>query len=232
MSGYDKGDWRTWHPNATLFTTTAEAPSKRERNDDAEQQQPSKRPAVVVVRQPPRRPSDEAAMRTARDVVEALLYSSARGNRNDIARAQHMDAANHHVQRYVAHRQRLRQLPYATDVYRVRCYHKDRPLPLREFETNWARIDYYASILVQVWHRVLAHYAPRDAKHWDEATGVELLPRSVEMVCVFLGALYVMRQGHAVPGGQEVLPCDRFLAENLPQISDLDGFGYSRSDPR
>lgn len=155
----------------------------------------------------------------AEDLVKLLLYSKHRSECNKAAaetnRAEGADA----VATYIKQQEKARQQPFATDEYRLYAHYCSRPPPLLEFRFDPAKHAYYASIIVQMWAKVMKYYVPPDEKRFEEDGVTPILPR-INFQSVGLGVLYAMRKGLRHQD-VEILPKDQFLEDNLPQLAVL-----------
>lgn len=156
--------------------------------------------------------TEEQVRERASHMVKLLLFSNARVKLNDAVIARRVQDAQHDCEEYRRAQRAARQLPYATDLHRIRGWITSQPFVLREYEFDEHLHDYYVGVIVQVWERVL-QYA-------REGPTLALRTPHCDADTISIGTLYCMRKG-MVQNGHVMLPCDSFLAQNLPAIGDL-----------
>jgi len=216
-SSYDKNDYRTWRAPDTA--SQARVPTQTAPRDKAARKRmrtkAAAEAAALAKRINPghshnRVPSDESVLERARTLVTLLLYSTCRKTRNEAFVLECADEAEKATQNYAAQRALIGQLPYQSDIYRIKAHFCSRPLPFVEFAYDEALCEYYARVVLQVW-KITCRYYQREAA-----------PRiDVDAVC--LGTLYGMRCGQSY-NSIMILPRDTFLLNNLPLINALPFF--------
>lgn len=228
VSNYDKNNSKTWFQ--LKDTTGALVDSRQDGNLIEEEDEPLKKPVATKKRKTASRGllSKGSILERAREIIVNLLYSSARTKRNAVAleanRVEALKARETYINLRRTHSQ---QLPYLTDIYRIMTCKLTVPLPLREFELDSARVDYYAHIVFQVWNLLQRYHVPANLKVFDADTGTEIVPR-LNFEIVTLGVLYSMRNGITLEN-YVMLPRDEFLDNNLPRINDdLNYFGVEK----
>jgi hypothetical protein len=171
-------------------------------------------------------PQQEDLEHKASTIVNLLLFSNCRIDRNNEAIRQCQLEAEEARQTHLKKRTLEKQQPFWTDVYRLTGRYLSRPLPLTIFERNVNLHDYYVNIIMQVWERVQKFYILPGDKVYDEH-GIEIVPR-LDFGCISLGTMYIMRQGLRV-GQHMLLPKDDFLLINLPIANELTFFNIQKS---
>lgn len=215
VSNYDKNNSKTW--NLKLEHVYAGA-GKKEADiggggGGEEEPHTKKRRGTL--------PKQEDLEHSASTMVNLLLFSKCRVDRNNEAVRQYQLEAEEARQTHLKKRTMEKQQPFWTDVYRLTGRYLSRPLPLTIFDRNVNLHDYYVNIIMQVWERVQKFYVLPAEKVYDEH-GIEIVPR-LDFGCICLGTMYIMRQGLRV-GQHMLLPKDDFLLINLPIANELPFF--------
>ncbi len=235
VSDYNRNDHRTWNlkpePScaidprqlltqsgpAAFSNPPAAAAAKREMPDEEAQQQPVAKRVFLQ-----KKLSIEDQTFIASGMVKLLLYSRNRIARNKEAITNFQHEAGEARVTYVRQQLHNQQLPYWSDIYRLIGHFSSQELPLVEFVFSPNLHDYYVSVILQVWKKVMLYYiSPHDKEYEPDGT-TEIQPR-VKFDDVCLGVLYVMRQGVRF-NGHVFLPKDDFLLMNLPIGSDLAAY--------
>jgi hypothetical protein len=146
----------------------------------------------------------------ASSVLRLLLWSTKRESRNTRVREQLTESANDACATHVKERRAAGQLPFWTDLYRIRGYMMSHQPSLQILTYDETLQDYYVAIICQVWDRVTRFRADASEK----------LTRS-DLEAVALGVLYGMRQTEYRCNGIMILAKDDFLAQELPPIPEL-----------
>jgi len=218
-TSYAKDDPRTWYGKSDASAASSAGASSRKRMrasaPAAVAATPNKRTHLDV--------ADTALRMRAGAMITQLLFGKNRISRNNVEIQRNRAAADEACAAYTQHMRSQRQLPYWTDVYRLRGEWMQRELPLREFEFDEARFNYYVDVVHHVWRLVVRYYgSATEGSPYQPLNHV-----SVESITV--GVLYSMKTGKRHQG-HVLLPCDPFLAENLPSIGDLEQhFGVQRN---
>lgn len=213
-SSYDKNDSRTWYSKPT--SSSGPLPQKKERDPPLKKQKRTIHHHILT---------DEVVKFKASELVIKLLFSNARSKRNQDAILEHKRDATTARNTYITQRQKQRQLPYLTDVYRLVGHFTSQPLPLMEYEYDESLHDYYVNVIFQVWCLALKYYIPPQLKEYDEK-GAEIIPR-LDLTDIALGTMYVMRQG-LMHGNVVLLPRDEFLLVSLPLIHEMSYFDINK----
>ncbi|MBX9635989.1 MAG: hypothetical protein K2Q45_00370 [Nitrosomonas sp.] len=219
VSNYNKNNSRTWNLKLEHVYLGV---GKRETE-----------PAVVAPDQRPQKkrrgtiPHQEQLSNHASNIVNLLLFSNARIERNNEAVRIAQLEAEEARQTHLKTRALQKQQPFWTDVYRLTGHHLCKPLPLTIFERNNNLHDYYVNIILQVWERVQKFYVLPKDKVYD-LNGIEIVPR-LDFTCICLGTMYIMRQGLRL-NQHMLLPKDDFLLLNLPVGNELVFFKIEKSD--
>jgi hypothetical protein len=165
----------------------------------------------------------------AQKLVTLLLFSPQRRHCIESMRLRFQRQAEDAVMTYTKRQmsQSEGQLPYASDMYRIRAQIASQPTPLQELMEDKALVHYYTCVIEQVWDLVQRYHVPLNQKRYDEEAHLELVPR-INFDAVSRGVLYIMRKGvrhHNVT----LLPADDFLLMQLPNINILNEFGLEKS---
>jgi hypothetical protein len=188
---------------AELKESTAAEPKKVQKKEE------SKKRSFVHRRVPNSELTEKAG-----GMVKLLLYSRHRIERNKDAIKTHHNQGIEANSTYIRQQVQNQQLPFWTDLYRLVGHYSSQKLPLVEFVFNQNLCDYYVSIIMQVWQKVLKYLVPPSQKEY-EADGLTEIPPRPDFGDVCIGVLYAMRQGIRY-GGHTLLPKDDFLLMNLP----------------
>lgn len=233
VSDYDKNDYRTWKSKASVTVVSLEPDivlKKTKTNEKRERspQPPAAPPTPVVLKKKIHHKvlSDDAVWQGASNMVKLLLYSNNRISRNKEAIDVYQQQARDSMATYTKERADEHQLPYWTDLYRLKSHWSSQPLPLKEFVFNENLHDYYVNIICQVWKKVLKYYVKPGEKEYEE-DGVTEIPPKVDLDTICLGVMYAMRQG-IKHGDVILLPKDDFLLINLPIVTELPHFDIRR----
>lgn len=185
QSSYDKHDYRTW-------PATPGAPAKTSIHRTAPEM------------------SEESVREYVLSLVELLLYSNKRARCNEAHQARMKEQSKHATDAYVNERNRVRQLPFMTDVYRVSAQCTSVALPYSILKPYHARNMYYCAVVMHV------------------LSLTKIQRRAHEITVVTMGTLYSMRTGVSY-GKDQVLPKDEFLAMYLPLFNDLTAFDVDKT---
>lgn len=234
LSSYSSGDYRTWRN-----PTAAKQADVTYTGGDARMLLSQSGASVVVASAPiasqekgkkvtriyytKKIPLDQVCDR-ADKMVYLLLYSPTRKRVIENMLQQNQERGTEAQLTYIRNvRLQEQQLPYYTDLYRLKGYWSSKPVALTEFAVNEDAKAYYVSVISQIWHKVLKFYISAKDKRYDPITKSEIVPR-IDFDAICLGTLYGMRMGMQ-KNGLVILPRDEFLRNNLPTINDLSLFG-------
>lgn len=206
ISHYDKNDSRTWYSRPYLEGSNGQAVTAPAAATPAAA-------AVAATPAPKRVFSDDFKKELASNVVRLLLWSPKRESRNTRVREQLTEEANAACSNYIQSQRLARQLPFWTDLFRIRGYMMSQQSMLQILQYDETLHDYYVAIICQVWDRVL--------RFRNNESTTEKLSRG-EMEAVALGVLYGMRQEGYHKNGVTILAKDDFLAQELPPIQELN----------
>jgi len=208
VSNYSKNDSRTWYNKGTEMSDP-----KAIQNGP---RQHAKKQNFY---------SESMIKNTTETLINLLLYSHTRLDRNQAAANDHIDQSQNAMNTYAKHRKNeLKQMCYKTDLYRLNAHYCSQQLPLRILEIDLSRIEYYVHVVLQLWHICQKFYIHPINRTFNN-NGNEIKNRLTPEV-VALGVLYSMRQGITIQG-VDLLPKDNYL-ENLPIIIDLSFFGVDK----
>lgn len=245
VSNYDKNDYRTYrNPNAAQQSASTNAPLTAQML--LQKTVTTTTTSVSIVERPMHAAADtkvsrrrrkhklqlttEQVQNYAQRLVMLLLYSPQRRHCIESMRLRFHRQAEDAVMAYTKRQtsQSEGQLPYASDMYRIRAQIASRPTPLQELMEDKALVHYYTCVIEQVWDLVQRYHVPLNQKRYDADDGnLELVPR-INFDAVSLGVLYIMRKGvrhhNAI-----LLPADDFLLMQLPNINILNEFGLEKS---
>lgn len=211
VSSYSRDDSRTWY--ARLQTPQGPSLALQGPQEPAVKKQTTTRiggPIVIPL---------EQQQQISSSVLRLLLWSTKRESRNTRVREQLTESANDACATHVRERRAAGQLPFWTDLYRIRGYMMSQQPSLQILTYDETLQDYYVAIICQVWERVTRFRADASEK----------LTRS-DLEAVALGVLYGMRQTEYRCNGIMILAKDDFLAQELPPIPELAPyFGMERN---
>lgn len=216
VSHYDKNDSRTWYARpyleaaATATATTLVVATPSSAAETTKVVSVTKKPSVL---------STEVKQTLASNVLRLLLWSTKREARNKHVREQLTAEANDACANYIKAQRLAHQLPFWTDLFRIRGFMMSKHPMLQILLYDETLHDYYVAIICQVWDRVVRFRA-------DVA---EKLTRA-DLESVAIGVLYGMRQNEYRCRGVIILAKDDFLTQELPPITELGPhFGLERS---
>lgn len=212
ISSYDKNDSRTWYSRPHLETYATPATTAPLLSAP-----PLSTPVVAAAKVL----ALEIQKDCASGIIRLLLWSSKRETRNKLVHDRLVDEANNACSNYIkSQRQMHHQLPFWTDMYRIRCFMMSAEPMLQILQYDEMLHDYYVAIICQIWDRIVRFRPDKSEK----------LTRS-DLEAVSLGVLYGMRQGKYERKGVVILSKDDFLAQELPPIQELNFyFGVDRSN--
>lgn len=207
LSSYDRNDSRTWYSRPFLEgggkSATLPAPP------------PSTVPAASAP--PVTKGVDNIPDAQKRDlvvnVIRLLLWSTKRETRNEIIRKQLTDESNAACDNLIKVCALQKQVPFWTDLFRIRGYMMSQQPMLQVLQHNETLQDYYATIILQVWDRVLRF----------RSEVMEKLSR-VDLEAVAFGVLYGMGHYGYYKNGVCIWTKDEFLTQELPPIHELDTY--------
>lgn len=157
-------------------------------------------------------------------VVKQLLYSNARVECNNAARAQNIARGKEVRARYDENQALHGQPSFWTDRYRIVGRWSTEPLPFVIYVFDQALHDYYVRIITQVWNKVDRYYVTGPA-----AGDAHPPPMRADIDCIAVAVLYYMRAGLKYQNVR-LLPKDDFILLNLPHVNQLHFFGISKSN--
>lgn len=201
MSSYDKNDPRTWYSRPYLesaTTTTTTAPAKKQQHHQLSEPF-----------------SDEVKKQLASNVVRLLIWSPKRETRNATILKQLVAKADEACKNYIKARRLAHQLPFCTDLLRIRGYMMSEQPMLQILTYDETLHDYYVAIICQVWDRVVRFRSISSCEVAEKLTRHDL-------EAVAIAVLYNMRQNEYRLKGVVILAKDDFLTQELPPISELN----------
>lgn len=239
QADYDEQDSRTWKPQLELAPLSVPDPHldtftrKRRKNlrdsainlfDDAppepmpipEEEEEEEEPIVVKktkFRTNGRLGKPEAKRRIEK-MITTLLFDSA--PRRAAAFQQMAYIEDKRAKRWRQHVQKCREENLIVNLIEQMIIDSNMtsliPPPITPYiEVNLEKQNYYVKLLMELYDKACI-YLPQP---------------KVDVEAMALAALYCMRGGYSV-GGIVVLQADKYLAENLPQVSDLPTFKYPK----
>jgi len=207
VSSYDAGDYRTWKPLPPALSGGQQQPAGASS---------TKRAKSAPKKQPPQQQQQHGAKQDAdkaETIVNNLLYSAMRTQRNVTAMLGNRRIASKAKQGYVYERKvHQHQLPYLSELHKRGSWALQAELPLKELERDDSLVAYYVAVIGQLSGKVRTHCV------FDHRIDAEALA---------LGTLYMLRQGYS-HAGRIYLAADPFLDAHLPRINDMVFFGYDR----
>lgn len=155
----------------------------------------------------------------AGEIIKRLLFGMERVNLNNAIIEERKALAEKACEKYRRDQLEKRQLPFETELHKIRGAITGQPLPLCEFVHSEPLQQYYAKIILQQWKLIIS-YLKEDAK--------AVIIQKCDIETITVSTLYCMKDG-IVYGDQTMLPRDGFLEAHLPDIGDLARyFGIER----
>lgn len=210
ISSYDKNDSRTWYSRPYLESNAPPPPPPMKKKREL--------PAAATTTNAtfPK----ELINQLASNVVRLLLWSPKRELRNKRIHEQLTIEANGACANYIKSQRLAKQLPFWTDLFRIRGFMMSQQPMLQILLYDETLHDYYVAIISQVWDRVVKF---RSTEFTEKLTRADL-------EAVAIGVLYGMRQNEYRCRGVTLLAKDDFLTQELPSISELGPhFGLERN---
>lgn len=201
LSSYDKNDSRTWYSRPYLESGAAAAAAPLKKLPAP----PVPAPAPVI-----QTLSEEVKKNLASNMLRLLLWSPKREKRNNHICKQLTEESNDACNNYIKSQRLAKQLPFWTDLYRIRAFMMSKQPMLQILVYDETLHDYYVAIICQVWDRVVKFRADMSEK----------LTRT-DLESVAIGVLYGMRQNEYRCHGIVILAKDDFLTQELPPIPEL-----------
>lgn len=201
-SSYSRTDPKTW------YESSAEPLVKKQRK----QQQPHSELMPTLRKMMSH--SIESIQLRASEYVKRLLFGLERVRLNDAVIEERRSLVTKLSEKYRRDQLAVRQLPYETELHKIRGHITCQPLPLCEFMISEPLLQYYTDVIIQEWKLIIAYLK-------EDKRAITIQKCDIETISV--STMYCMKEGIA-QDGMVMLPQDVFLADHLPEIGDLERY--------
>lgn len=199
-SSYTRNDPKTWYEN-----TAREPVQKKARKQNTD---------ILPTLRKMQSHTLESIQFKASEYVKRLLFGVERVKLNNATIEERNDLVIKMCEKYRREQLSIRQLPYESELHKIRGSITSQPLPLCEFVFNDELLQYYTGVIVQEWNLIITYLK-------EDTRAIVIQKCDVETISV--STLYCMKDGIS-QDGMVMLPRDEFLKAHLPKIGDLERY--------